>query len=426
MPAHELRSAYQALSLDTWRRGNPFSADMANVHEVLFDSYATRSDCETQLLRWMQKHQTCLFGKIAAAQRHLHVAILTERDILVLSDEEIAWKVRSEILTWKRRSLRPTPDFSTPGHGFVLLVASQRLADAAPDRCLRIFAEKVRSLWGCSASQEAVGEMFWEDLYLQHPTEDRHHKFTFSVDFFGAQGDGRWWRDHRAPGGILFTANSVGHMQRYRELYEGKAAGQSEWVIQNAMKTIDDAADTEWGRATWLKPLGADGKPIASGTACPFGPGAGVKNQMAGFDWTRYAGFLHSDHSIRPEFFSAEAAPSADLTAEEHLQDFTYLYDRRLRDNAKFMGSEVTAEEVFEVLGPRESWTSMPRDRWSVPPRADKKPGRMRAVSGRGPTAELPLSGIEPDVASRVRLDAMLSKSASWELTPEVLADIGI
>ena len=130
------------------------------------------------------------------------------------SDQEIAKFIHGELTMWKRRSISPTEDFSTPAHGFVLLVASQRLAFAAPDANLMAFAEKVRELWGCVSSVADWGTVYWETLYLQNPVDNRIVKFHFSVDFFGAQGDGRWWRDHRAPGGILFTANSVGHMMR--------------------------------------------------------------------------------------------------------------------------------------------------------------------------------------------------------------------
>jgi hypothetical protein len=374
-------------------------------------------------MRWMQRFQTCIFGRVAAARKHLHVAILTDNDIQTRSDDEIATMISTELLAWRRRSLRPTPDFSSPGHGFILAVISQRIADAAPDSNLTAFANKLRELWGCRPSTEAVGEIFWENLYLQHPTEQRFWKFTFSVDFFGAQGDGRWWHDHRAPGGLLFTANSVGHMRKYRELYEGKSGNQNEWVIQSAMKTIFDAAETTWGRATWLKPLDSNGFPVVRGTPCPFAQPVGVRGEMSAWDWTRYGGFLHSDHSIRPEFFSSNPAPSDDITREEFLQDFTYLYDKKLRDHATFMGVEVTSDEVFAVLKPIEEWTAISRSRQVTTPRSATK--AKGAVSTLRPTprhlTKSTISGAVPSTADRARLTRLLARSAKWQLSPSEL-----
>ena len=345
------------------------------------------------------------------------MSVLTDQELQTMSDEEVAEAVRGELLMWKRRSLRPTPDFSTPGHGFVLALASQRLAYAAPDAHLEAFAQKLRELWGARTSVEPVGEMVWEEVYLQHPTEQRFWKFTFSVDFFGAQGDGRWWHDHRAPGGLLFTANSVGHMRRYRELYEGKAAGQTEWVLQSAMKTIADAAETKWGPATWLKRLGPDGLPVVRGTACPFSQVAGVRGEMSRYDWTRYGGFLHSDHSIRPEFFHEDAAPSDDIKRQEHLQDFTYLYDSRLRDHAKFMGIDVTAEEVAEALGAVDSWTSVPRGRQGAPTRQKATLRAIGAPEAPEVTFEPTISGMPTSPEARARIDGILSRSVEWQLS---------
>ncbi len=409
MATHELRDAYLQLELDAWRRGNPFSPDIAAVQAVLFDVYANRSDCETQVMRWMQRYQTCIFGKVAAATNSLHVALLTDQDIQTKSDEEVAAFLAAELLTWRRRCLRPSADFSTPGHGFVLVVASQRLAEAAPNYKLRRFADLIRSLWGCSSTNEPVGEVHWETLFLRHPTEQRFWKFTFSVDFFGSQGDGRWWHDHRSPGGLLFTANSVGHMRLYRELYEGKEADQAEWVMQSAMKTIDDAADTPWGPATWLKPLGPDGHPVVASIPCPFAQPVGLKAELSTRDWTRYGGYLHSDHSVRPEFFDPRAAPSGEILRREHLQDFTYLYDRRTRDHAKFMGVEVTAEEVHEALGAIETWTAMPRAR-------AKEKGAKRGFAA--PPAEPTLSGLAAGLEDRRRLETLIDATEAWELSP--------
>ena len=80
-------------------------------------------------------------------------------------------------------------------------------------------------------------------LYLKNPVDGAFVGFRFNADFFACAGDGRWWRDHRFPGGIAFTANSTGHMIATREWYESKSESRS-WALKQAMFTIANAMPT--------------------------------------------------------------------------------------------------------------------------------------------------------------------------------------
>jgi hypothetical protein len=358
---HTLRNLYNRLKPDEWRRKpeNSVSDDVALVNRILFDPFASESQCREALSRWMQRHQPCLFGRIAAARNWIHYCLLNDRDFREKDDEEISAKIRTELVAWKRRSIRPTADFATPAHGFLLAASSERLTMAAPDEHLLEFAEKLQELWGCSATRESSGTVHWETLYLENPANGSLIRFTFGVDFFGTQGDRRWWHDHRVPGGLAFTANSVGHMKKYRQWYQGMKE-QDDWVLQTAMLTISLAADTSYGKATWLKPLGKDGRPLIRDLKCPFSDLHNLKPELQGKDWTRYGGFLHTDHSIRPEFFHDNAEPLPDLTQVEYLQDFTYLYDQSARDYLRFVeGVRVSEQEVTEVIGTPDSWQTI-------------------------------------------------------------------
>lgn len=354
---HELRDLYNQVKVDVWRKTNAFSEDIKIVQELLFDPFATESQRIEQISNWLQKFQPCLFGRIAAARDWLHFCVLTDRELREKSDQEIVRFIREALLAWKRRSLQPAPGFSTPAFGFVLIAASQSLASAAPDEHLKQFADKLLQLWGSPKTIEKVsGEMYWETLYLKHPEKDEFVRFTFSVDFFAAQGDNRWWHDHRSPGGIMFTANSVGHMQKYREWYEGKK-DQQDWVLQTAMLTIAGAAKTKYGSATWLRPLDKKGMPVKSDIACPFSKPQQLKPSLVGKDWTKYAGWLHTDHAIRPEFFHLEPAPKSEISSKEYLEDFTYLYDPRVQDYLRFVqGEPIARQEVTDLLGDVDDW----------------------------------------------------------------------
>src|SRR4030095_3567143 len=344
-----LRTLYRKLTEDEWRKTHPFSDNISKVHDIVFHPYRTDGQREEAYLLWMQRNQPCLFGRIAAASRRIHFCILDEEDILS-SDAHIADKIEQERLEWKRRSLHPHESFSHPAHGFVVLATSPRLAMAAPDQNLRTFSEKLLSLWKVSEKKEAQGKVHSEWLYLRNPKKKEYLRFQFSVDFFMAQGDGRWWQDHRVPGGIAFTANSVGHMKRYREWYENMKK-QTEWIAQTAMLTIAAAQETASGKATWLRPL-VDGKPVVRDLKCPFAKPESLRKELQGMDWTRYAGHLHTDHSIRDEFFWADADKHPDVTRSEYIQDFGYLIDTRERDHHLFVhGQNVADREVFGDIG---------------------------------------------------------------------------
>lgn len=354
MSTFELRDLYGRLTEDALRQNRPFSEDVQKLHEIVFHPFRSPGQRDEAYLLWLQTRQPCLFGRIAAAQKRLHLCVLGEEHFQN-ADQQIAERIAAARIAWKRRSLWPHDSVSNPAHGFLLLAVSQKLALAAPDENLRRFAEKLLALWGCPKSEGQSGTVHSEFLFLRHPQEKQYVRFTFSVDFFMAQGDGRWWHDHRIPGGLGFTANSVGHMRKYQEWFE-KRDGQEEWVLQTAMLTIAKAVDTQYGKATWLKPL-INGKPFVENLKCPFAHPEKIKPELHGKDWTRYGGHLHTDHSIRPEFFWNDAQKVADITAQEYLQDFAYLFDPRQKDHTSFVvGQNVSENEVFEELGNPEQW----------------------------------------------------------------------
>lgn len=364
-----LRELYESLSGDPFRKELGFSDDLRFAHEALFQPYLHEADVAEALRIWIQgaDNQPCVFGSVAAATRKahslgtsaLHFCVLRERTILEKTDDEVAKLVHEERLHWKRRSLMWGSSVSTPAHGFVLAVVAPRLAYAANDQHLLAFSERVLQLWGSDERNEPSGRMHFETLFLRDPRSNTYVKFSFSIDFFLAAADRRWFHDHRIPGGIAFTANSVGHMQRYREWYENKG-DQCPWMVQNAMRTIGNARNTAWGPATWLRDLDNRGLPYIPDLACPFLVDTGKDPSLKNKDWTKYAGHLHTDHSIRPEFFMVAPEKPASVTQREHIQDFTYLQDNRETDYVRFvLGEPVAERDVFSELGNPRDWTSV-------------------------------------------------------------------
>lgn len=352
---------FASLSGDSWRISHPFSDDILQANALLHNTAATEEEMEECARLWCLRRQPCQFGKVAASEGRIHFCFLTEQAVSTWRDEEIVEKIIEERKLWKQRAAF---DPLRGAHSFVLLVASHRVAFAAPDQHLRAFSDHILELAGWEADRRGArrkNTVTSDFLYLKHPSDGDFYGFRFNADFFACAGDKRWWHDHRFPGGIAFTANSTGHMIAAREWYQGKHDTRP-WALIQAMLTINNATPTrktgstdpaEQGRVTWLRLLDANGKPLVQDSRCPF---AKIPAPLEGRDWTRYEGVLHTDHAVREEFFlDRELAPTA---SKPYLMDFTYLFDDKQDEFVQFTGGQrFTSEQVFTEIGRPEDWT---------------------------------------------------------------------
>ena len=352
---------FSRLSGDRWRVSHPFYEDITQANALLHNTAATEDEMADCAALWCVRRQPCQFGKVAGSQGGIHFCFLTERAVSTWSDHEIAEKVEEEKQLWKQRSAFGG---ARRAHSFVLVVASPQVALAAPDRHLRAFSDRILQLSGWSLGESGArrkNTVTGDFLYLKHPTDGSFYGFRFNIDFFACAGDGRWWHDHRFPGGIAFTANSTGHMIASREWYRGKDEGRT-WALKQAMLTINNTARdavTDGGvsaterRATWLRELDSEGMPLVGDSRCPLGK---VPVALEGKDWTRYEGVLHTDHAVREEFFVESAGPPN--ASKPYLMDFTYLYDEHQEDFIEFTGGKrFTVRQVMDEIGAPEDWT---------------------------------------------------------------------
>jgi len=61
--------------------------------------------------------------------------------------------------------------------------------------------------------------IYLEELFLEVPNRHRNAwRWDAGINYFSAQGDKRWWQDHRIPAAMAFSVNSVGHMVKSRVL----------------------------------------------------------------------------------------------------------------------------------------------------------------------------------------------------------------
>jgi hypothetical protein len=353
---------------DTWRKDHPFSEDVVIAQQVLLHPYSYDDEKQEALGLWLQKHQPCVFGRVAAKQNKIYYCFLTEAD-LHGTDSEIRNKIQRAKRQWKQWSL----DGSTARHSFMLAVTSVRVALAAPDENLKTLAVHLRGLFTTEFGEDLeANDLGFQSVFLRNPSENVFYKFSVIMDFFAAAGDGRWWCDHRVPGGLAFTFNSLGHMVRTKEWYGGEP-NPTEWALKLAMATIANADEhPKYGRATWLQNLD-QGRPLKAQHGCPFSGKSPLPAALQNKDWTTYAGLHHSDHSVREEFFSEKEHPLN--MNQPFLIDFSYIYAREKQEDSDLMdGILVSAEEVYADIGNPDEWRrAAPLQRSRAVERPDEK-----------------------------------------------------
>jgi len=338
----------KSLDADTWRQSNPFPQDIKVACEVLLNPYSRYDERCVAISGWLAKHQPCVFGQVAARTDGLFISIIDERDI-ARGDEFLREKLIGDRRSWKQWSLD-----GKGRHGFLLVVLSPDLHYAFPNQSMKRFAEHVRQLFSGDSKADAAGnDMAYDWLYLRNPNSELYHKFRVILDFFASAGDGRWWHDHRFPGGIAFTFNSLGHMTRTREWYE-KNTTPVEWATRMAMLTISNAHQHPvYGKATWLLDL-EKGLPFKA-VKCPFANLETLPSKIKGKDWTTYQGFHHTDHSIRGEFFDGREKP--DRVRGAYLLDFSYIAGGADGENKELMDGVAVDEKFVDCdLGSVDSW----------------------------------------------------------------------
>ncbi len=357
-----------ALCEDSWRKQHPFSPDMQEANAVLHHPFVHPDEMERVMRHFCTKRQPCNFGRIGGKHGFIHFCFLTDRELRG-KDHEIREHIARAKRSWKKRALR---ELDSPPHAFMLVVASPRVALAAPDENLKRFAARIRDLAGFRPTRVAAGTnaVVSDFLYLKNPADELYYGFQFNLDFFAAAGDQRWWHDHRVPGGIAFTANATGHMRAWQEWYgPDKGTDRGEFFVKNAMYTVAQAHPLKAppgkretattspddpiaeGRVTWLRKL-VDHRPFKD-SPCPFK--GETPKRLEGMDWTTYGGLLHTDHAVRDEFFTDGTEPPTKGAPYE--MDFTYLYDKRTSDYVKFIaGVRLAEEDIIAELGKLEDW----------------------------------------------------------------------
>ena len=321
MPA--IRELFKSVRPDPWRESNGFSPDVEKIHRTLFDTDDLPNNLGDILAEWLRTSQPCFFGRIAVVKDLLSYCILTECD-LHRSDEEIREIIQSARLRWHKEG------YAGRKSGFIIWVVSKRLALAEPDAELQSLATRLCSLY--LLDDITPDRVFLDELFLEADVAARTTwKWDAGVNYFGAAGDGRWWHDHRIPGGIAFSVNSVGHMVKACQMAAAVAAYEEalgldpsdrvdvklpdlDAAVVLAMKTIDNAARACSGKAVRLTPRPDTDQP----------PSLSLPPKFQGMSTDEYIGYYHTDHTVPSVYFRPDIARPAEVTP--FVLDFTYLH----------------------------------------------------------------------------------------------------
>jgi hypothetical protein len=321
------------LTTDPWRDETGFSVDFNKAQESLFRPNISPAETIQVVNEWLQHNQPCLFGVIGARLGLISYCLLTEKD-LEQSDELIANKIQDDRSRWTAEG------FEGSKSAFIVLAVSPRIAKATPNRAMQELARRLCSLY---LQQEIkTDRIYLDNIFLEKPGRRRTAwMWPTGVNYFCAQGDKRWWQDHRIPGGMAFSVNSVGHMvksgilaESMKELETLLSSPQEGWAIskvdsldkalQLAMSTIARASNAVSGKATELLP-----RLPGDSMICP----RSLPTALSDKNCRRYRGHYHTDYTLPSEYFLADVERPVGLTT--HTLDFTYLFDRSL-DNPDF------------------------------------------------------------------------------------------
>lgn len=324
----------ERLRPDPWRVEVGFSPELEAAHEAMFKPQISEADLIAAVAAWLQRHQPCLFGRIAAKLGLLSYCILTDAD-LHQSDHKIKEKIQSARLQWTRDA------YEGKKSGFVILAVSNKLASALPNADMKEFARRLCFLY--LETEVEFDAIHIDEIFLEQPGRLKTTwRWPVGVNYFAAQGDKRWWQDHRIPGGIGFSMNSVGHMVKsgmlatamkgLEELMgspdEGWTPGKVESLdkaLEMAMRTIFLASEAVSGKATELLQLPTDIRKTGH-EKCPVD----LPPFLADKNFCEYKGWYHTDYTLPSEYFVSNIERSAHTTA--HTLDFTYLFRNDLEN----------------------------------------------------------------------------------------------
>jgi hypothetical protein len=308
-------------AVDRFRSKRPFSSDIAAVNAVLFSNQYKKREKIRVYREWLEQGQPCVFGKVAAKNKNIFICLLEEREILGMrrGDNDLRDTIQEYRQAWKRHALEGLSS------SFLIVLASPTLVDKEPNEELKELCRRLMELY---MELERIDDDAFhgqrEFVFLRTVLENKTSILKFSTlpNVFCAQGDGRWWHDHRTPGGIMITSNALGHFTSARGRKIELTDRDKVQAFQQAMHTISNAYLGPAKPARPYKHCPATALvPATAGVPSPLP----ASSNFCASSPDRYRGFFHTDHLIPSVFFQKEKDP-VDLRSYEDLS-LRYIWD---------------------------------------------------------------------------------------------------
>jgi hypothetical protein len=349
---------------DSFRKTHPFSEDIESTQAILFNPRYDKWKKLDAYRRWLVGGQPCLFGRAAARNKSVFICLLEEHEILCMKngDDDLRDTIQDHRQVWKRYAL------DEPFSSFMVLLLSKRLVNKEPGDKLKGVCRRLLELY---MEVEPVNDDTIlpqrEYVFLRTPereSESKLLKFATLPNVFCAQGDGRWWHDHRTPGGVMITSNALGHFEYYRNPERTIGEKEKTHALDNAMRTINNAYGND------KKTRGLAHCPATRLVALAEGEGTPIReaSDLHKYSPSHYEGFFHTDHLIPSVFFSKERDPK-ELTLYSDLS-LQYIYDS--------VGDPVDHKEL--MTGTETSWYDVKRNLDRLPDFVD--PEKTATLTG--------------------------------------------
>lgn len=303
---------------DRFRKQHPFSEDIESVHAILFSSKYSKRKKRGAYMHWLESNQPCVFGRVAAKNKYVFVCLLEEDEILRMrrGDEDLRDTIQDHRQVWKRHALEGLSS------SFVILLLSKSITDKEPGDALKEVCRRLLELY---MEVEPIPDdtILPQREYVFLRRKAKILKFSTLPNVFCSQADGRWWHDHRTPGGVMITSNALGHFAYARPGLDVLEEKDKVLNLENAMRTISNAFPGADGRkprglthcpATWLTKL-------TEGESSPLRDTSAFKS----YSPDHYEGYFHTDHLIPSAFFRKERDPK-NLATFDNLS-FRYIVD---------------------------------------------------------------------------------------------------
>jgi hypothetical protein len=304
--------------VDAHRKRYPFSEDIESTNAILFSPRYHKRRKVAAYRRWLETNQPCVFGRVAAKNQNVFICLLEEQDVLRMKkgDADLRDTIQDYRQVWKRYALEGLIS------SFLIVLVSRSLIDKEPREGLKQICRRLLELYMevDTIEDDAILKQR-EYLFLRCPAEDRTTrilKFSTLPNIFCAQGDRRWWHDHRTPGGIMITSNALGHFVQSRIGSCALEDKNKTWALENAMRTINNA-NRGTGKASRKRLCPATHLiPLGENEETPLRP----TFELAKYSPDHYEGYFHTDHLVPSVFFK----PETDLTNPTVYDDLTFRY----------------------------------------------------------------------------------------------------